>query len=190
MSRLLAFGLLLAITTSVSCEQPNATSLVLRIEPVTRSAGDIRFRVMLENVGTPCRPLYIDPVISPFVLPARPRTQLVLTIRDARGRALQPPVRRDPPVVLGARPEDLLHLECGMIAGRYIHLSQFGWDRLPPGRYQVSATLSSHMASFAQSKPGYVERLMQLSGSSRGTVMVALADSNAAAKFTLDVPNR
>jgi hypothetical protein len=193
MHRLFHVILFLTVATSVWCEQPASTattSLVLKVEPSIRSKSDIRFRVVLENVGSPCRSLYVDPVISPFAIAGRARSQLVLALRDKSGRVLQPPVKRSSPVMLATRPEDLLQLECGMIVGRYIHLSQFGWDRLPPGRYQATATLFSHVASFVDSKPGYVDGLMRVSGDTRKKVTSRLVDAETTVSFAINVPNQ
>ena len=129
-------------------------------------------------------------MLSAFDLPNRPRTQLSLTLRDSKGQTLRPSRRRSPPVVLGARPEDLVRLDCGMIIGAYVHITQFGWDRLTPGRYHATLALSSRTASFVKSKSGYFEALMRVRGDSRTHLETTLSDFDLVTTFTFDVPRR
>jgi hypothetical protein len=112
---------------------PVRSSLRLRVEPQVRAGGDVRLRVTVENSGTPCTSMYVDPVMSPFRHPSRPVMQLTLKLHDSAGRVQKPPAVPFAQTMMGARPEHLFLLECGMIIGRYVHMSRFGWDKLPPG---------------------------------------------------------
>lgn len=162
--------------------------LHLRAEPVVHAADDIRLRVTAENTGKRCAPVYVDPAISPFRYPSRPVMQVSVTLRDSAGRALTPRAKPIAPAVMGTRPEQLLLLECGMIIGGYVHLSRFGWPKLPSGTYSGELTLEADTYSFATRTPGYIERLAELSGLKRDDVLSRLPRTSATTKFRLVIP--
>jgi hypothetical protein len=132
--------------------------------------------------------MYVDPVISPFRHPSRPVMQLTLKLHDAAGRVQKPPAVPFAQTMMGARPEHLFLLECGTIIGRYVHLSRFGWDELPPGEYSGTMTLTADTRTFVMKHPGYLEQLMQISSSSRAAVLERLAETRAETTFRVVVP--
>lgn len=188
MTRFTTIALFLIAALPASTQPVAGTSLKLQVETLVQSPTDVRFRVGLENAGSPCKTLYVDPVMSAFALNDRPRTQLLLQLRQKKG-PVKPSNKTFAPVSLGARPQDLMPLECGMFFGRYVHLSQFGFERLPPGRYEGKITLVSQVASFVASKAGYMEGLMSVSGESRSVVSRRLVDTEVSTSFQFNVPN-
>src|SRR5947207_847780 len=102
--------------------QSVGSSLKLTLEAVT-SAGplrDLKLRVLLENDAPRCLPVYVDPLLSPFVIRGRGVARLVFDVKSTttgEGFDLQ---NQLPPDVVRLTPDRLLLLDCGSVYGRDI----------------------------------------------------------------------
>jgi hypothetical protein len=164
------------------------TAVPMTADAIVLSSRDVRFKIVIDNGRVPCSPFYVDRTLSAFLLANRPRAQLLLVLRDHKGNQLTPPRKPNAGVALGARPEELLLIDCGMVFGRYIHITQFGWANLPRGTYVAELTLIADTRAFVDSRPGYVEALVRISGSTRSSVLKRLinVEARAIAKFAIN----
>jgi len=91
------------------------------------------------------------------------------------------------PAMMGARPEDLVLLDCGMLIGSYLDLHEFGFRSLPSGRYRVLMTLKIGVRTFVGRTPGYFEHLMRLREDTRATIERQLLDTELQGEATIVV---
>jgi hypothetical protein len=85
--------------------------------------------------------MYIDPIITPFILEGRGLSRLRLKITSSDGAVVRT-TAGVPPDVVNISWERLLLLDCGTFHGLLIKLDSPPWRAaLKPGTYSVSAVL-------------------------------------------------
>jgi hypothetical protein len=118
-------------------------SLKFRLEAPSASGRlqDLMLRVLLENDGSRCVPVFIDPLFSPFMLPHRGVARLIFDIRKSTGEHVSPATSY-PPEVSRLTPERLMLLDCGTLYGLNIRLDRSFWRvNLQRGTYTIVARL-------------------------------------------------
>jgi hypothetical protein len=172
--------LLIAVLLEPQAEHgPPQPAIEVRLQPVSPvfdSPSDVTLKVIVENRGPSCVPVYMDPTFQPFPVAHRPVTVVKLKIVDHQGTPARL-VSQKGDDIRGVRADDLLTLDCGVLYGRNVSLSQPPWQHdLGKGTYRAMATVESSMKSFVRRHPALLEGLIALSGRRRQTVEYMLQD--------------
>lgn len=167
-----------AVTETVRpIDKPLAPAVQVRLaagSPVFAGASEVRLQLAIENVGSGCYPILIDPTFQP-IESNRPSLLLHLSVYDVTQRVVprQNAVGSD---LRGFRASDLLVLNCGAFYGRYLDLAKPDWSyNLGRGTYRVRARVTSRVGSFVKRSPdllGAIESAVGLSSKSVAHMLV------------------
>jgi hypothetical protein len=143
--------------------------------PVFAAPSEVRIQVAVENVGSECYPVLIDPVFQPIEV-NRPSMLLQLLVYDEAQR-LVPIGKGIGSDLRGLKASDLLVLNCSAFYGRYLDLSRPDWPyNLVKGTYRVRARVTSHVGTFVKRKPDLLAAVEKMVGLSSNSVAHMLAD--------------
>ncbi len=149
-------------------EDPKRT-LTVSLEPAKPTfptPDDVVLRLTVINGPRPCRPIYIDPVLSPSPEEPRVRPFSVLELRvfDENGDIVAGQNLGAPDYAL-LLPMDLQRIDCDSFYGWNIRLTKGPWDyKLEKGIYRVRCTLQLELRSYGRQHTSFLKQFAEMIG--------------------------
>lgn len=156
--------LLAAMCAAAAPQTPSGfppPSLRAAAEPLaaTVQQGEaVLVRLTIGNSLPPCRPAYVDPILTSWPDGDRPFTVVHASLVDERGKAVSLE-NRVPILFAPIRPGELTELGCGEFFGKILEIGPTPslrslWSgRLPPGRYTLRLAVTLGVRTFFVEHP-------------------------------------